>query len=328
MPAGLVAWVTDFVGRHHVATPFVKRRRGPKQTEPTGRKNATRRASRFRATFTARRAVPGGGGEMAGRRGRISGPGERPPCATPRPPIPAPGPLPARRPPQPRRRTSDTEILRQFDLPDPDSLQAGADFTGFLQDGVPQHLRRRALRRLWRVHPALANLDGLVDYGEDFSDAATVIENLQTAYQVGKGMLRHVLASEEAARQDNVASEESVGEAQAARAGEGATLTGASEHDYNYRLFLKETGSERAGEEPAERRSGDGRTEGNPQPRKGATDAVHFAIGKDRAHVGGSSARDHRTGRSSARRSLRFFGTPLGRPGARPGVGSNGRAEL
>ena len=49
----------------------------------------------------------------------------------------------------------------------------------------------------------LANLDGLVDYGEDFTDSAPVIENLQTAYQVGKGMLKHVeaLAEAEAAKQ-------------------------------------------------------------------------------------------------------------------------------
>ncbi|MFT7596716.1 MAG: hypothetical protein ACI8R4_004055 [Paracoccaceae bacterium] len=38
----------------------------------------------------------------------------------------------------------------------------------------------------------------MVDYGEDFTDAACVIENMQTAYQVGKGMLAHV---EEMARQ-------------------------------------------------------------------------------------------------------------------------------
>src|SRR6056297_865340 len=37
-----------------------------------------------------------------------------------------------------------------------------------------------------------ANLDGLLDYGEDFTDSATVVDNLQTAYQVGKGMLKHV----------------------------------------------------------------------------------------------------------------------------------------
>lgn len=93
---------------------------------------------------------------------------------------------------------SDAELLEEFDLPDPDTLEAGDDIRGFMNKAVPDRLRRRALRRLWRLNPVLANVDGLVDYGEDFTDSATVIENMQTAYQVGKGMLKHV---EELARQ-------------------------------------------------------------------------------------------------------------------------------
>ncbi|RLK10317.1 DUF3306 domain-containing protein [Ruegeria conchae] len=89
---------------------------------------------------------------------------------------------------------SDAEILSEFDLPDPDTLQAGDDVSGFMAKAVPDRLRRRALRRLWRLNPVLANVDGLVDYGEDYTDAACVLENLQTAYQVGKGMLAHVEA--------------------------------------------------------------------------------------------------------------------------------------
>ncbi|WP_282151005.1 DUF3306 domain-containing protein [Ruegeria atlantica] len=89
---------------------------------------------------------------------------------------------------------SDAEILAEFDLPDPDELQAGDDVSGFMAKAVPDRLRRRALRRLWRLNPVLANVDGLVDYGEDYTDAACVIENIQTAYQVGKGMLAHVEA--------------------------------------------------------------------------------------------------------------------------------------
>ncbi len=89
---------------------------------------------------------------------------------------------------------SDAEILAEFDLPDPDTLEAGDDVSGFMAKAVPNRLRRRALRRLWRLNPVLANVDGLVDYGEDYTDAACVIENIQTAYQVGKGMLAHVEA--------------------------------------------------------------------------------------------------------------------------------------
>ena len=88
---------------------------------------------------------------------------------------------------------TDEELLLELDLPNPDDMKMGDDFSAFMSKAVPDRLRRRALRRLWLANPALANLDGLLDYGEDFTDSATVIENLQTAYQVGKGMTEHVL---------------------------------------------------------------------------------------------------------------------------------------
>ncbi|MGR3660274.1 MAG: DUF3306 domain-containing protein [Paracoccaceae bacterium] len=94
---------------------------------------------------------------------------------------------------------TDDELLAELDLPNPDDMQPGDDFTVFMKSAVPDRLRRRALRKLWLTNPVLANVDGLVDYGEDFTDAAMVIENMQTAYQVGKGMTKHVL---EMARQE------------------------------------------------------------------------------------------------------------------------------
>jgi hypothetical protein len=93
---------------------------------------------------------------------------------------------------------SDPEILAELDLPDPDTMVQGDDFSVFMAKAVPDQIRRRALRTLWRSNPVLANVDMLVDYGEDFTDAALAVENIQTAYQVGKGMLKHV---EEMARQ-------------------------------------------------------------------------------------------------------------------------------
>ncbi len=85
---------------------------------------------------------------------------------------------------------SDEEVLAELDLPDPDSLEKGDDFSAFMAKAVPERLRRRALRRLWLSNPVLANLDELLDYGEDFTDAATVIADMQSVYQVGKGMVR------------------------------------------------------------------------------------------------------------------------------------------
>lgn len=93
----------------------------------------------------------------------------------------------------------DEEVLAELELPDPDTMKQGDDFSAFMSEAVPERLRRRALRQLWRSNPVLANLDSLVDYGEDYTDAALVVENLQTAYQVGKGMLKHIEALAEAA---------------------------------------------------------------------------------------------------------------------------------
>lgn len=88
----------------------------------------------------------------------------------------------------------DATLLAELGLPDPETLHAGDDIRAFMAKAVPEHLRRMALRRLWKINPVLANVDGLVEYGEDFTDCATVVENLQTTYQVGKGMLSHIKA--------------------------------------------------------------------------------------------------------------------------------------
>ncbi|MEO0653441.1 MAG: DUF3306 domain-containing protein [Pseudomonadota bacterium] len=93
---------------------------------------------------------------------------------------------------------TDEDILEELGLPEPEALETPDAVRDFLKSAVPQRLKSRALRRLWRLNPVLANLDGLVDYGEDYTDAATVVEQLQTAYQVGKGMLKHVEALAEA----------------------------------------------------------------------------------------------------------------------------------
>lgn len=103
---------------------------------------------------------------------------------------------------------SDAEILEELGLKDPDLLTAGDDFAAFMNSAVPERLRRRALRVLWRSNPVLANLDGLVDHGEDFSDAAMAVPDLATAYQVGRGMLEHVKAL---ARAESALSDEATG---------------------------------------------------------------------------------------------------------------------
>jgi len=84
---------------------------------------------------------------------------------------------------------SEAEMLAELDLPQPDDMKAGDDFSAFMKETVPAALRNRALRKLWLSDPALANIDNLVDYGEDFAAEAKMGGVVKTIYQVGKGML-------------------------------------------------------------------------------------------------------------------------------------------
>lgn len=102
---------------------------------------------------------------------------------------------------------SDEEVLEELGLPDPDTLEPGQDISGFMQKAVPERLRQRAMRKLWRLNPVLANLDGLCDYNDDFTNAATDAPGVATAYRVGKGLLKHIeaLEEQEAAKQAKIA---------------------------------------------------------------------------------------------------------------------------
>ena len=112
---------------------------------------------------------------------------------------------------------TDEEILEELGLPDPKTLKPGDDFAAFLKDAVPDRIKRVALRKLWTSNPILANVDGLLDYGEDFTDAAVGAGVVETTYQVGKGMLAHgqemARQAEEAARKALESDEEEAIEA-------------------------------------------------------------------------------------------------------------------
>jgi hypothetical protein len=75
----------------------------------------------------------------------------------------------------------------EADLPDVETLNYESDYHGFMAEGVSEDLRNRALRRLWRSNPILANIDGLNDYDEDFTDAALVKPGMKTAFDAIRG---------------------------------------------------------------------------------------------------------------------------------------------
>lgn len=85
------------------------------------------------------------------------------------------------------------EELTADDLPDIETLEKDSDYTAFLKAGVPEALQRQALAKLWRSDPALANLDELLDYGENFATEGMITGPLQTAYKVGEGYFKKIM---------------------------------------------------------------------------------------------------------------------------------------
>ena len=82
------------------------------------------------------------------------------------------------------------EEIAPEDLPDIETMDKDSDYKAFMKTGVPPDLQRQALARLWRSDPALANLDELLDYGENFATEGKIVGALKTAYQVGSGYLK------------------------------------------------------------------------------------------------------------------------------------------
>ena len=92
---------------------------------------------------------------------------------------------------------SDNELLDKYELPDPNDINEEAGLNRFFDGKTPERLRQMALRRLWRINPFFGVVDDMVEYGEDYTDAATVIDGMQTAYQAGKGYLKKAIESGE-----------------------------------------------------------------------------------------------------------------------------------
>lgn len=114
---------------------------------------------------------------------------EREPDQAPPPPEEAPEdnlPAPAEDAPVAAEGDDDEPL----DLPDIDSLTKESDYTVFLKDKVPAALRKQALRKLWRSDPVLANLDGLNDYDDDYSNPAVTGAAVRTAYNALRGYAR------------------------------------------------------------------------------------------------------------------------------------------
>jgi hypothetical protein len=97
------------------------------------------------------------------------------------------------------------------DLPDIESLDETSDFTAFMRPGVPAQLRALALRKLWRSDPIYSKLDGLVEYGEDYTIPSWPKGAIKTAYRIGRGFVNELEKTLEGGKAETGPLEPSVG---------------------------------------------------------------------------------------------------------------------
>ena len=82
---------------------------------------------------------------------------------------------------------TDEELLAEYELTHPEEINDPEKLDDFFSRPVPDRLKQLAMRRMWRINPLFRFADEMVEYGEDYTDAATVVPDMKTAYQVGKG---------------------------------------------------------------------------------------------------------------------------------------------
>lgn len=87
------------------------------------------------------------------------------------------------------RELTEEEKAVVADLPPLDTLTAESDYTPFLRQGVPDFLKRKALRMLWLGDPFFNIRDGLNDYDLDYNVVFKLIDSMTGNYQVGRGFL-------------------------------------------------------------------------------------------------------------------------------------------
>jgi putative acetyltransferase len=94
---------------------------------------------------------------------------------------------------QPEAEPQAKPELTEADFADVDfeALDAKSDYTRFLQAGVPDSIRYKALRKMWASDAVFTTPDPFQDYLGDYTDAAVAVPagTLKTAYRIGKGFM-------------------------------------------------------------------------------------------------------------------------------------------
>jgi hypothetical protein len=160
---------------------------------------------------------------FAGRWSRLKQRARRDEAVPPSPPIQAPPPVasPPNAVAEEQKKKPDDIDLSQ--LPSIDSLGKDSDYSMFMRKGVPEDLRRQALRRMWQSDPVLSAPDALDMHNLDYNNVPTFPEGLKTLFRVGRGMIDAATeAQEEAAAAAQKNAPDAVKEAPAIRSSDAA----------------------------------------------------------------------------------------------------------
>jgi len=99
---------------------------------------------------------------------------------------------------------TDEDLCTKYELTHPDQCEDPEQLDDFFNRPLPDRLKQLAMRRMWRLNPLFRFADEMVEYGENYTDAATVLPDMQSAYKVGKGYFDKLMA-EKAEAEDAVA---------------------------------------------------------------------------------------------------------------------------
>ena len=101
---------------------------------------------------------------------------------------------------------TDEDLCAKYELTHPDQCDDTEQLDDFFNRPLPDRLKQLAMRRMWRLNPLFRFADEMVEYGENYTDAATVLPDMQSAYKVGKGYFDKLMAekadAEDAAAED------------------------------------------------------------------------------------------------------------------------------
>ena len=155
---------------------------------------------------------------------------------------------------------SDEALCEKYELPHPEQCEQPEQLDEYFKKPLPDRLKQLAMRRMWRINPLFRFADEMVEYGENYTDAATVIPDMQTAYQVGKGYLEKLLKEQEKKEAAEAAQALELAETEKISANKPVSDT-VSERQENLNLDTKENPSQDADPAPANDIAGESRPE-------------------------------------------------------------------